>query len=158
MHLAEINIARLRHDPDDARSAPFMNALDKVNAIAERVPGFVWRYTDESGNATETRVVDDPKVIVNVSVWEDVGALENFVWGTVHRQFYQRREEWFDSLDSMHFAMWWVEPGSRPGIDEAMQRLEYLNEHGDSEHAFGWSYLPEAQRWRSARCQNLAAE
>ena len=34
-HLAEFNIARLRYDPDDPRVAPFMKALDAVNAAAE---------------------------------------------------------------------------------------------------------------------------
>ena len=47
MQLAQFNIARLKHDPDDPRVAPFMQALDKVNAVAERMPGFVWRYKDE---------------------------------------------------------------------------------------------------------------
>ncbi|WP_417838733.1 DUF3291 domain-containing protein [Tritonibacter scottomollicae] len=158
MHLAEINIARLKHDADDDRVADFMNALDLVNGIAERSKGFQWRHIDESGNATETRVMNDPRVIVNVSVWDGVEALETFVWGTVHRQFYQRREEWFNVLDSMHFAMWHVEPGSHPTVDEAMARLQHLNTHGDSDHAFGWSHLPAATRWRSARCSAVAAE
>ena len=33
---------------------------------------------------------------VNLSVWESVEALERFVWATVHKQFYNRKGEWFE--------------------------------------------------------------
>jgi hypothetical protein len=157
-YLAEINIARLKHDADDPRVAPFFNALDRINAIADRSNGFQWRFTDESGNATDTQAVDDPRVIVNVSTWASAEDLETFVWGTIHRQFYQRREAWFDLMESMHFCMWWIEPGEEPTIAEALDRLTHVNTHGDSDHAFGWSHLPQATRWRSAQCDTVAAE
>ena len=72
-HLAELNIGRIKYDIDDPRMAGFTNNLARVNGIAERSPGFIWRYTDESGNATNTRPYADPRIIVNVSVWESVG-------------------------------------------------------------------------------------
>ena len=87
MHLAEINIATLKHDQGDPRVADFMNNLDRINGIAERSRGFVWRYVDETGNATDTRVDANPRVIANVSVWESVPDFEQFVWGTLHDQF-----------------------------------------------------------------------
>ena len=49
--LAELNIGTLVADLDNPAMAGFMNALDVVNAIANRSPGFVWRLKDESGNA-----------------------------------------------------------------------------------------------------------
>ena len=75
---------------------------------------------------------------VNLSVWESVEALERFVWQTVHKRFYGRRPEWFDSMDGPHFVMWWVPAGHRPPLIEAKERLEHLAAHGPSEHAFGW--------------------
>ncbi len=158
MHLAEVNIARLKHDVDDPRVAPFMQALDAINGVAERSPGFVWRHVDDSGNATETRVGDDPRVIVNLSVWEDAASLEHFVWNTLHKAFYRRRAEWFDALGSMHFAMWWVAPGTRPTPDEAMARLAHLDAHGTTDQAFGWDHLADAHLWRAERCAPQAAE
>jgi hypothetical protein len=152
MHLAELNIARLKYPADDPRVAPFMNALDLVNGIAERSEGFVWRLKDESGNATDMKAFDDERIIVNMSVWRDVASFENFVWKTVHKQFYARRDEWFSIMDKQHFAMWWVEDGHSPTIAEAKERLDYLNEHGNSDHAFSWSHLPEVKLWQSARC------
>ena len=78
--------------------ADFTNNLALVNGIAERSAGFIWRYIDESGNATDTRPYADPRIIVNFSVWESVDALGRFVWQTVHKRFYGRRADWFDIL------------------------------------------------------------
>src|SRR5215470_16751607 len=83
-HLAQLNIGRIRYDIDDPRMADFTNNLALVNAIAERSAGFIWRYIDESGNATNTRPYADPRIIINISVWESVDALGRFVWQTVH--------------------------------------------------------------------------
>ena len=152
MQLAEINIARLKKPLDHPQTAGFTNNLDRINDVAERSEGFVWRYTDESGNATDTQIADDPLVIVNVSVWESIEALETFVFGTIHRQFYARRDEWFNTLQSMHFAMWWVEDGTQPTIEEAMERLQHYEAVGSSDQAFGWDYIPAISKWRTARC------
>lgn len=81
-HLAELNIGRVRYDLDDPRMAGFTNNRDLVNGLAERSPGFIWRYVDDSGNATDTRPFADPRIIVNLSVWESVADLERFVWQT----------------------------------------------------------------------------
>src|SRR5207302_10317437 len=54
-HLAQLNIGRIRYEVNDPRMAGFVDNLAFVNAVAERSPGFVWRYQDASGNATSTR-------------------------------------------------------------------------------------------------------
>src|SRR6202030_3511838 len=64
-HLAQLNIGRLRYDLDDPRLADFIDNLARVNAIAERSEGFVWRLKDETGNATNIRAFDDPRMAVN---------------------------------------------------------------------------------------------
>jgi Domain of unknown function (DUF3291) len=151
-HLAELNIGRIRYDLEDPRMADFTDNLALVNGLAERSEGFVWRYVDESGNATDTRPFADPLVIVNLSVWESVAALEHFVWQTVHKRFYGRRHEWFDRYEGPYFVMWWVPQGHRPTVAEALGRLEHLKANGPSDYAFGWESLPSAQLWRSARC------
>jgi hypothetical protein len=91
-------------------------------------------------------------VIVNMSVWKDIHTFENFVWNTVHKQFYARRAEWFSIMKMQHFVMWYVEDGHIPVLAEAKERLEHLNNNGNSDHAFGWSHLPEVKLWREARC------
>ena len=105
LHVAQLNIGRFRYETDDPRMADFMNNLERINAVAERSPGFVWRYTDATGNATDTRPFDgDPRMAVNLSVWESIEALEKFVWQTVHTRFYARKHEWFDKLDGAYFV------------------------------------------------------
>ena len=113
----------------------------------------MWRYQDESGNATSTRPYDgDPMMAVNMSVWENVESLEKYVWQTVHKRFYAQRHEWFEKMDERYFVMWWVPAGHRPSIAEAIERLEHLKTHGASDHAFGWESLASAQLWKTARC------
>jgi hypothetical protein len=152
-HIAQLNIGRFRYETDDPRMADFMNNLERINALAERSPGFVWRYTDATGNATDTRPYDgDPRMAVNLSVWESVEALEKFVWQTVHSRVYARKHEWFETLDGAYFVLWHVPPGHRPSVQEAIERLEHLKTHGPSEHAFGWQDVASAKLWRTARC------
>ncbi len=156
-HLAELNVARLRYDINDPRIADFVNNLNRVNAAAERSNGFVWRLKDEAGNAVSMTRESDPLVIPNLSVWTDVGSLENFVFKTVHKRIYDRRAEWFEVMERMHFVMWPVAAGNVPTLEEAWQKLDYLNEHGSTDLAFGWEHVKDANLWRSARCSSSAA-
>ena len=154
-HLAQLNVGRLLADTDDPRVAPFMRALDTVNGIGKRSPGFVWMMegSGEPGTGnTEAKVGGDPRFVTNLTVWEDVTSLEQYVWNTVHRQFYERRAEWFELLGKMHFVMWWVPGGHRPTLDEALERLENLQAHGETDHAFGWSHISKAGLWQQHRC------
>lgn len=160
-HLAELNIGRLVAEPGDPRVAAFMAALDRVNGIGKRSPGFVWMMegSGEPGTGnTETKIGGDRRLVSNLTVWESVETLEHFVWNTVHRQFYERRAEWFEILGEQHFVMWWVPAGHRPSLDEALARLDHKNVHGDTDHAFGWAHLQEAHHWRSKSCGPEAAE
>jgi Domain of unknown function (DUF3291) len=160
-HLAELNVGRLVAPTDDPRVKDFMDALDVVNGLGKRMPGFVWMMegSGEPGTGnTEAKLDGDPLYISNLTVWENVATLENFVWNTVHRKFYERRAEWFEVLGRMHFVMWWVPAGHRPSLEEAQERLKWLQEHGDSDHAFGWSYLRQATLWKTHVCHRMAAE
>ncbi len=152
MHLAELNIARLVQPIDHPDIADFVNNLERINGLAERMPGFVWRFQDESGNATGVKGFEDPMVIPNLSVWKSAEDLERFVWGTIHRKFYERRDEWFSKMTEHHFVMWWVEEGHLPDLEEAKARLKMLQDHGPGEEAFGWAELRSAKLWKKSRC------
>lgn len=41
---------------------------------------------------------------------------------------------------------------------EALDRLNHLLAEGDSDRAFGWSYLKDAHLWKMRNCNELAAE
>ena len=159
VHLAQLNIGRLVAPTDDPRVAEFMAALDRVNGIGKRSPGFVWMMegSGEPGTGnTGTKIGGDPRFVANLTVWEGVEALEQFVWNTVHRAFYQRRAEWFEVLGRMHFVMWWVPAGHRPTLEEGLARLDHLMAQGDSDHAFGWAHLEQARLWRTHACAQAA--
>lgn len=160
MHLAQLNIGRLVAPTDDPRVADFMGALDRINGLGKRMPGFVWMMegSGEPGTGnTENNIGDDPQFVANLTVWESVETLEAFVWNTVHRQFYERRAEWFEAMGEMHFVMWWVPEGHRPTIEEGLDRLDVLKANGNTPEAFGWDGIPEARQWRTRACKAGAA-
>ena len=160
MHLAQFNIARLKAPTDDPATAEFMANLDRINGLGRRMPGFVWMLEGQTGEgSTDLKIGGDPLMIPNLTVWEDVESFDRFVWGTVHKQFYDRRAEWFEAMDEMHMVMWWVDPGHRPTLDEGLSRLQHLKDHGNSDHAFGWEHLRSATLWQTRRCDApVAAE
>ena len=149
-HLAQFNIARIKYPLDDPRMADFVGNVARVNALAEQIEGFVWQLQDESGNAMGMQVYDDPLVLPNLTVWENVEALERFVWKTVHSRFYGRRAEWFEHTETP-LVLWQISAGHRPQMAEGVERLEHLKEHGPSDHAFGWNDMPQAHHWKAAR-------
>jgi Domain of unknown function (DUF3291) len=150
-NLAQLNIGRIRYEIDDPRMADFTNNLAMVNGLAERTAGFIWRYVDESGNSTSTRPFADPRIAINLSVWENVEALERFVYQTIHKRFYGHRAEWFEHFDGPYFVMWWIPADHKPSVEDAVARLEYLKHHGPSDYAFDWA-AASAQLWKTERC------
>ena len=135
-HLAQINIARFRVPMADPVNADFIANLDRVNAIAEATPGFVWRLVGEGGNATDIQAFDDPDMIVNMSTWTDIDALAAFTYrDPAHLEIMRRRKEWFERME-FFMALWWVPAGHRPTPAEGKARLELLRQRGPSEDAF----------------------
>ena len=93
--LAELNVSRLRFPLDSPELADFVANLDRINALAEAAPGFVWRLRDASGNATSIRPFG-ADYVVNLSVWRDVESLRAYAYGSAHLEFLRRRREWFE--------------------------------------------------------------
>lgn len=134
--LAEINIATFRLPMADPINADFIANLDRVNALAEAAPGFIWRLVGEGNNALEIHAFDNPNTAINMSVWRDMDALADFVYRNEgHREIMRRRREWFDRMD-FHLALWWIPAGHRPTVTEGKERLESLAKIGASAHAF----------------------
>ncbi|MEH0712632.1 DUF3291 domain-containing protein [Vibrio owensii] len=136
MKLAQLNIALSKYPLDAPEIKDFVDNLDLVNGIAEQSEGFVWRLKDESGDATSIKLFDDPNMIVNMSVWDNVDALKNFMFRTHHRDFMRRKGEWFHRLAEDTYVLWWVDDNHQPTPEEALERLKYLRENGDTPYAF----------------------
>ena len=135
-HVAQLNIGRLLAPLDSRQIAPFVEALDPVNALADGTPGFVWRLQTEDGNATAIRAFDDDMLIVNMSVWESVEALAEFVYRSDHVAIMRRRREFFECMAEAFMVLWWVPAGHRPSVHEAKDRLARLRRHGPTQEAF----------------------
>lgn len=135
--IAEINIARMKGvDINDPVMKEFVDNLDKVNSDAEKSEGFVWRLKDENNNATNFNPYDDEQILINISVWESIGALEKFMYHTFHSDFLRRRKEWFQVFGKAHTALWWVPSGQYPTMQEAVDNLAYLQQNGPSSKVF----------------------
>ena len=101
--------------------AEFADNVDRVNRLAEKIEGFVWRLQDDSGHAMNMRVYDDPTILPNLTLWSERGRRWNASSGRrVHGRFYRRRETWFAPMDTP-LVMWWVEAGERPTMAEGVQ-------------------------------------
>src|SRR5882762_3786004 len=113
-HLAVFNIGRPTAPLDSAQLQAFMDGLDPINALAERAPGFVWRYVAEgTHNATATRPFDDD-VIVNLGVWAAREQLWDLVYRSEHLDFLRRRRDWFQPMPQALLVLWWVPSGCTP--------------------------------------------
>lgn len=145
-HLAQLNVGRLVAPTDSPVVAEFMEALDRINALAEASPGFVWRFQTDAGNATDVKAFDDDQLLLNISVWESVEALADYVYRSDHTSFLRRRREWFEKTDLPVVTMWWVPAGHVPTVDEAVERMRHLQAHGPSAHAFTFRqpFAPDA--------------
>jgi hypothetical protein len=135
-HLAQINVARAVAPVDDPAMAEFVAQLDAINAVADASPGFVWRLQTESGNATDIQAYSDPRIIINMSVWESAEALFEYVYKSDHLSVLRRRRDWFERANRPILALWWIEAGQLPTVEEGIARLDYLAEHGPTARAF----------------------
>jgi hypothetical protein len=138
-HIAQLNVGRAVAPPGSPELADFMAALDRINALAESSPGFVWRLQSASGNATDILVSEDPRSLVNMSVWSSVESLFAFVYRSVHTDLMKRRRDWFEKPTEAHQVLWWIPAGHIPGIEEALDRLAHLRREGPAPRAFTFS-------------------
>lgn len=118
--LAQLNIAWLKEPLDSPLLADFVANLDRINALADRSPGFVWRLETDEGDATALRPLGDD-VLVNMSVWKDLESLHAYVYKSDHAGIMSRRKEWFHRMQEAYLVLWWVPAGHRPDIAEAKQ-------------------------------------
>jgi Domain of unknown function (DUF3291) len=134
--LAQLNIGIIRGPMDSPVMAEFAANLERINALADAAPGFLWRLQTEAGDATAIRPFENENQLLNMSVWRDLESLRDFVYHSAHAQFLRRRREWFERMSEAYLVLWWVPCGHRPGLEEAMRKLEALRGAGPQREAF----------------------
>jgi heme-degrading monooxygenase HmoA len=142
--LAQLNIGIIRGPMDSPVMAEFAANLERINALAERSPGFIWRLQTEEGDATAIRPFENPEMLVNMSVWRDLESLRQYVYHSAHVEIMRRRREWFERMSQAFLVLWWVPQGQRPSVTEAIARLELLRNRGPDPQAFTFrhAFLP----------------
>ncbi|MGH9143449.1 MAG: DUF3291 domain-containing protein [Vicinamibacterales bacterium] len=142
LHLAQVNIGRMKAPLDDPSMAGFVSRLAELNALADGSDGFVWRLQDgEGAGNTYLRPFDDDRIIVNMSVWKSVEQLRAYTYAGPHAETLRQRRDWFEKLERVAVALWWVPAGHVPTIDEAKARLAALDQHGPTPFAFTFGFL-----------------
>jgi len=133
--LAQLNIATMKEPLESPGMVDFVANLDRINALAEGSPGFLWRLQTDEGDATALRPLGD-STLVNMSVWRDIDSLNAFVYRSAHSEIMRRRREWFDRMRAAHLVLWWVPVGHRPTVTEATAKLDLLRAKGPTAGAF----------------------
>jgi hypothetical protein len=133
--LAQLNIATMKESKESPIMADFVANLDRIYAIAESSPGFVWRLKDEEEEAAGMRLFGEG-ILINMSVWENIQALRDFVFKSAHLEVLRRRREWFEKMSEAYTVLWWTPAGQHPTVLEAKERLMQLRQYGPTTHAF----------------------
>ena len=136
-HLAQVNIAKCLAPLDNPIMLDFINSADRMNRLADAQDGFVWRLKDQDKQTAST-IFKDENLIVNLSVWKNMEALFNFTYQTDHVEIYKRKQEWFSKIEMAYMAFWYIPKGTRPTLQEAHTRLQYLQKHGNTPYAFNF--------------------
>lgn len=134
-HLAQLNIAILKEPLDSPALAEFVENLDQINTLAENAPGYVWRLKTAAGNSTSLRPLGE-NILVNMSVWQDIESLNEYVYNSAHTDIMRKRRQWFEKMSEMYMALWWIPQGHFPEMDEALAKLERLRQYGPGPEAF----------------------
>ena len=95
--LAQVNIARMKAPLESPVMAGFVARLDEINALADRSSGFVWRLQTGEGNATYLRPYGDDRILFNLSVWESIEHLRDYVYRSAHVEVLRNRDERFNN-------------------------------------------------------------
>ena len=83
--------------------------------------------------------IDDPLVIVNMSVWESLAALRDYTYASHHMKVFRERAQWFEKMERPSYCLWWVAAGHMPTVAEGRERLEHYQANGATPHAFWFS-------------------
>lgn len=104
--------------------------------MAEGARGFIWRYPTGDGHLSGAELLDDPLIIINLSVWERYEHLHAFTYRSTHGHYLRRRGEWFTPMRPPTTALWWIPAGQQPTPVEAIARLRLLRRYGPTAQVF----------------------
>lgn len=111
------------------------------------------RYIEGSGFTTAPS---------SLSLWADIESLMAFSYNGVHADALKNARAWNARQSWPPLVLWWVSATHRPDWQEGASRLEYLDDHGPSAHAFNFKqpYGPDGEEITidRERVKELAAQ
>ena len=108
-----------------------------LNELAEKSKGFIWQQKFNTGKIPEILMVKgDEYLPVNLSVWQSIDDLYEYVYKTTHGEMLHRKADWLTKIQQMQTAIWHVAPGHIPSIEEANKRFLLLQSKGETPNAF----------------------
>ena len=131
----------MKADLDDPIMSGFVQRLGEINNLADNSKGFVWRFQTDEGDATYLRPYEDKRILFNMSVWETIDDLKNYVYSSKHLELLKSKDSWFLKLGNAHLALWWIEKGNIPTVAEALDKLKLIQANGPSPDVFNFSKL-----------------
>jgi hypothetical protein len=147
-HLAQANLARFRAPVSDPSMRDFVARIAETNALAERSRGFVWRYRSSGQTAAELLLFSDhfvpfdtERLFFNMSGWETVEGLRDYVFRTAHAELLRDKARWMADFEKTSLALWWVPAGHVPTVAEARERLQSLEARGPTVDAFTFAQI-----------------
>jgi len=138
--LAQLNVGHMKGPLDSPVMTDFAASIERINALADAAPGFVWRPRSDAGDDTAVPSSVGGNVIVNLSVWRDLESLRRYVYESGHLDMLRRRREWFEHPGEAFQVLWWVPRGHRPALTEAFDRLARLRRDGPGAEAFDFRH------------------
>lgn len=146
--------------------AEYEERIGPVFEEAERSPGFIARAkpVDDKDHLTNFerdwgpwgkfttprfytggRVTATDSRASTLSLWVDLASIRAFASKGGHRYMVRNQSRWTEHLDWKTYAAWWVDDDTIPTWEEGSARIEYINDHGPSPHAFDFAHPYDEQ-------------
>jgi len=146
--LAHVNIGMWKPQATQSDYANFVEIGAKINQHIAAQPHLKWQFgTQFYQDPNVLAVFGEPRMILNLSVWDDFAALKTFVYQHAHLNAIQKRDAWFEKLTRPSYTLWWVTADTMPSLEDAKARLQAIAEKGPSFEAFDFNtaFLPSGE-------------
>lgn len=143
--LCQFNIALMRFPFHSREMFAFRERLLSVNEEAAKAQGFRGQYSGlETAEGYLMPWTEQPRILGNLSAWEDAPSLWSFTFQNVeHLDVMRRKRDWFERLpDALrpYNVLYWSDVIC---LEEAMNRLAHLHQHGPTADAFTWNEVAQ---------------
>ncbi|MEJ8473623.1 DUF3291 domain-containing protein [Roseibium algae] len=146
-HLAVYTFGQFIDRADSPAIKSFFDIEPSVLVALEAAPGFIARSgydSDEGPKSWGPQVF--PKFWVDngdgfapssLSLWTSIEAIAAACYHGSHGKAFRRGPEWNVKANGWTgYALWWVKAGHRPDWHEAVERHQYLADHGATARVF----------------------